>query len=116
MKHPLANIHPEAEVHETAVIEAFTTIQKDVVIGEGCWIGPNVTIWEGARLGKNVKVFPGASVSSIPQDLKFEGERTTVEIGDNCTIREFATLNRGTKASGKTSIGKNCLQIGRAHV
>ena len=64
MRHPLSNIHPEAIVADTAVVEAFTTIQKDVVIGPGSWIGPNVNIWEGARIGSNVKIYPGASVSS----------------------------------------------------
>ena len=116
MRHPLANIHPDADVHESAVIEAFTTIQKDVVIGEGCWIGPNVTIWEGARLGKNVKVFPGASISSIPQDLKFSGEKTETIIGDNTVIREFVTISRGTVDKFRTAIGKNCLLMAYVHV
>src|SRR5688572_4825025 len=96
MRHPLANIHPEAKIADSATIEAFTTIQKDVEIEDGAWIGPNVTIWEGARIGKNVKVFPGASISSIPQDLKFSGEKTETVIGDNTVVREFVTISRGT--------------------
>ena len=74
--HPLANIHPEAKIGNNVVIEPFATIRADVEIGDNSWIGPNAVIWEGARLGTNVKVYPGASVSSIPQDLKFAGERT----------------------------------------
>lgn len=116
MRHQLSNIHPEAVVSETATIEAFATIQKDVVIGDGCWIGPGVTIWEGARLGNNVKVFPGASVSSIPQDLKFAGEKTETIIGDNTVIREYATISRGTVDKFRTVIGKNCLLMAYVHV
>lgn len=116
MRHPLANIHPEAKIAESAVIEAFTTIQKDVEIGEGTWIGPNVTIWEGARIGKNVKVYPGASVSSIPQDLKFTGEKTETVIGDNTVIREYVTISRGTVDKHRTVIGKNCLLMAYVHV
>ena len=116
MRNPLANIHPEAIVAETAIVEAFSTIQKDVVIGEGAWIGPNVTIWEGARIGKNVKIFPGASVSSIPQDLKFSGEKTETVIGDNTVIREYVTISRGTVDKHQTVIGKNCLLMAYVHV
>jgi len=71
---------------------------------------------EGARIGKNVKIFPGAVVSAIPQDLKFGGEDTTLEIGDNTVIRECVTLNRGTDATNKTSIGSNCLIMAYTHV
>lgn len=85
--HPLANVHPEAVIGSNVVIEPFATIQKDVMIGDGSWIGPNAVIWEGSRLGKNVKVYPGASVSSVPQDLKFAGEKTETFIGDNTVIR-----------------------------
>ncbi|MEY3405014.1 MAG: acyl-ACP--UDP-N-acetylglucosamine O-acyltransferase [Cyclobacteriaceae bacterium] len=116
MRHPLANIHPEAVVAESATIEAFATIQKDVVIGEGCWIGPNATIWEGARLGAHVKIYPGASVSSIPQDLKFAGEKTETIIGDNTVIREYVTISRGTVDKHRTVIGKNCLLMAYVHV
>ncbi|NJB85630.1 UDP-N-acetylglucosamine acyltransferase [Lewinella marina] len=94
----------------------FTTIEEDVEIGEGSEIGPNVTIYGGARIGKNVRIFPGAVVAAIPQDLKFRGEYTTAEIGDNTTIREFVTVNRGTAAAGTTRIGANCLLMAYAHV
>lgn len=116
MNQPLAYIHPEAKIARNVVIEPFVTISKNVVIDEGSWIGSNVTIMEGARIGKNVKIFPGAVVSAIPQDLKFGGEETTVHIGDNTVIRECVTLNRGTEATNKTSIGKDCLIMAYTHV
>lgn len=116
MNQPLAYIHPEAKIARNVVIEPFVTISKNVVIDEGSWIGSNVTIMEGARIGKNVKIFPGAVVSAIPQDLKFGGEDTTVHVGDNTVIRECVTLNRGTEATNKTSIGKDCLIMAYTHV
>lgn len=116
MNQPLAYIHPEAKIAANVVVEPFTVIHKNVVIGEGSWIGSNVTIMEGARIGKNVKIFPGAVVSAIPQDLKFAGEETTAEIGDNTTIRECVTINRGTVDKYKTVIGANCLLMAYVHV
>lgn len=116
MSHPLTYIHPEARIGKDVKVEPFTTIQKDVVIGDGTWIGPNVTIMDGARIGKNCKIFPGAVISAIPQDLKFAGEVTTAEIGDNTTIREFVTINKGTKANHKTEVGSNCLLMAYVHV
>lgn len=114
--HPLANVHPEAVIGNNVVIEPFATIHKDVTIGDGSWIGPNAVIWEGSRLGKNVKVYPGASVSSIPQDLKFAGEKTETFIGDNTVIRESVTISRGTLDKHKTVIGKNCLLMAYVHI
>ena len=105
MIHPHTYIHPNARLATNVKIDPFTVIHQDVVVGEGTWIGSNVTIMEGARIGKNCRIFPGAVISAIPQDLKFEDERTTVEIGDNTTIREFVTINRGTKDMEKTTIG-----------
>lgn len=116
MNQPLAYVHPQAKIAENVVIEPFATIHKNVEIGEGTWIGSNVTIMEGARIGKNCRIFPGAVISAIPQDLKFDGEETTVEIGNNTTIREFVTINRGTKASNKTVIGNNCLLMAYVHI
>jgi len=116
MNQPLAYIHPEAKIARNVVIEPFVTISKNVVVEEGTWIGSNVTIMEGARIGKNVKIYPGAVVSAVPQDLKFGGEETTMEIGDNTVIRECVTLNRGTEATNKTVIGKNCLIMAYTHV
>ena len=116
MNQPFSYVHPRAEIARNVVIEPFVTIAKNVVIGEGTWIGSNVSIMEGARIGKNCRIFPGAVISAIPQDLKFEGEETTAEIGDNTTIRECVTVNKGTAAKGETVIGKSCLIMAYCHV
>jgi len=116
MNQPLAYIHPGAKIATNVVVEPFTTIHNNVEIGSGTWIGSNVTIMEGARIGKNCRVFPGAVISAIPQDLKFDGEDSLAIIGDNTTIRECVTINRGTKALGKTQIGNNCLIMATSHI
>ena len=116
MNQPLAYVHPEAKIASNVVIEPFVNIEKNVVIDKGTWIGSNVTIMEGARIGKNCRIFPGAVISAIPQDLKYDGEDTRVIIGDNVTIREFVTVNRGTKASGETVVGNNCLLMAYVHI
>ncbi|MFA0962736.1 acyl-ACP--UDP-N-acetylglucosamine O-acyltransferase [Roseivirga sp. BDSF3-8] len=117
MKHPQANIHPGAKIADGVEIMPFATIEDDVVIGEGSKIYPNAVVMKGARLGKNVKVFPGAVISGEPQDLKFQGEETILEVGDNTVIREFVTVSRGTAAGiHKTTIGKNCLLMAYTHV
>jgi UDP-N-acetylglucosamine acyltransferase len=112
----LAFVHPEAVIGKDVVIEPFAYISGNVVIGEGTWIGPNATILDGARIGRNCKIFPSSVVSGIPQDLKFRGEDSTAELGDNTTVRECATVNRGTAAVGKTIVGNNCLLMAYAHV
>lgn len=109
-------IHPDAKIGANVVIEPFVTVGKDVVIGDGTWIGSNVTIMDGVRIGENCKVFPGAVVGGIPQDLKYAGEYSILEIGNNVTIREYCTLNKGTKASFKTVIKDNCLLMAYVHV
>lgn len=116
MKQPLSYVHPDAQVASNVVIEPFVTIDKDVVIGEGTRIGSNVTILPGTRIGKNCEIFPGAVIGAVPQDLKFKGEYSTAEIGDNTTIRECVTINRGTTANGKTVIGSNCLLMAYVHI
>jgi len=116
MNQLLSSIHPEAVIGENVTISPFVTIEKNVVIGDNCYIYPNVVIMSGARIGKNCRIFPGAVVSAIPQDLKFKGEETLAEIGDNTTIRECVTINRGTSAKGKTVIGNNCLLMAYSHV
>lgn len=116
MNQPLAYVHPGAKIAKNVVIEPFTTIHSNVEIGEGSWIGSNVTIMEGARIGKNVSIFPGAVISAIPQDKKFDNEDTTTEIGDNTTIRECVTINRGTSDRMKTKIGKNCWIMAYCHI
>ena len=112
----LAYIHPDARLGNNVTVDPFAYIAGNVVIGDGTWIGPNATILDGARIGKNCKIFPTAVVSGIPQDLKFRGEETTVEIGDGTTLREAVTVNRGTAAVGKTIIGDNCLLMACCHV
>jgi UDP-N-acetylglucosamine acyltransferase len=114
--YPLANVHPEAKIGNNVIIEPFATVQKDVTIDDGSWIGPGAIVWDGARIGKNVKIYPGASVSSIPQDLKFSGEKTETHIGDNTVIREYVTISKGTTDKFKTVIGKNCLLMAYVHV
>lgn len=114
--HSLAVVDKAAKIGEKVDIGPFTTIYGDVVIGEGTWIGPNVTIMDGARIGKNCRIFPGSVISSIPQDLKYRGENTTAEIGDNTTVREYVTVNRGTTDKMKTVVGSNCLIMAYVHV
>jgi len=109
-------IHSDAKIGENVTIEPFAYIAADVEIGDGSWIGPNVTIMDGARIGKNCKIFPGAVISAIPQDLKYKGEKTTAEIGDNTTIRECVTVNRGTIDRMKTVVGSNCLLMAYVHI
>ncbi len=116
MNQPLAYVHPGAKIAKNVVIEPFTTIDNNVVIGEGSWIGSNVTIMEGARIGKNCNIFPGAVISAPPQDLKYRGEETTAIIGDNTTIRECVTINKGTVHRMKTIIGNNCLIMAYSHI
>ncbi len=116
MIHPLAYIHPDANLATNVKIDPFSVIHPNVHIGEGTWIGSNVTIMEGARIGKNCRIFPGAVISAVPQDKKFAGEKTTAEIGDNTTIREFVTVNRGTIDKGKTVVGDNCLIMAYCHI
>ena len=116
MKQPLAYIHPAAKIAPSVVIDPFVTIDQNVEIGEGTRIGSNVTILEGARIGKNCTIFPGAVIGAIPQDLKFRGEETVAIIGDNTTIRECVTVNRGTAAKGRTVVGNNCLIMAYSHV
>lgn len=113
---PNANVHPEAKIGNNVTIEPFATIHKNTVIGDGTWVGPYTTIMEGSRIGKNCKIFPGSVISGIPQDLKFKGEETTTEIGDNTTIRECVTINRGTVDKWKTVIGSNCLLMAYVHI
>ena len=112
----LYDLHPNAKIGKNVTISNFTTICDDVEIGDNTWIGPNVTIFPGARIGANCKIFPGTVIAAVPQDLKFAGEYTTVQIGDGNVIRECCTINRGTSASGSTVIGNNNLLMAYVHV
>lgn len=114
--HALSSIHPKAKIGENVQIGPFCFIDEDVEIGDNTWIGSHVIIYNGARIGKNCEIFPGAVIAGVPQDLKFKGEKTTAEIGDHTTIREYVTVNRGTSYSNRTIVGKNCLLMAYVHV
>ena len=113
---PLAYIHPEAKIGNNVEVGPFVFIDKNVVIGDNNVIMPNANILYGARIGNGNQIFPGAVISAVPQDLKFKGEETTAEIGDNNIIRENVTINRGTAAKGKTIVGSNNLLMEGVHV
>ena len=109
-------INEKAIIGKSVKIEPFSFIDENVIIGDDCWVGNNVTIYSGARIGNNVKIFPGAVISAVPQDMKFDGEDTLVEIGDNTIIRECATINRGTIDTNKTIIENDCLIMAYVHI
>ena len=115
---PLASVSPKAKLGDNIEIGPFAFVDENVEIGDGCVIQPHAVIYPYVKMGKNCQVFPGAVVGAVPQDLKYDGEVTYVEIGDNVTIRECVTINRGTKASGKgvTKIGSNTLLMSYVHV
>lgn len=113
---PLASIHPEAKIGENVEIGPFVTIDKDVEIGDGCIIDASATICQYTKMGKNCHVFPSAVIGAVPQDLKFHGEVTWTIIGDNCVLREFVTVHRGTFSKGQTVIGNNNLIMAYCHV
>jgi len=116
MNQQFVSIDPKAKIGKNVQIGSFVTISENVEIGDGSIIMPHATILPGARIGKNCKIFPNAVIAGIPQDLKFVGEETTAEIGDDTTIRECATVNRGTASKGKTVIGSNCLIMAYSHI
>ena len=113
---PLAYVHPDAQIGYNVTVEPFAYIAGDVVIGDDCWIGPGADIHDGARIGKRCKIHTAASISCLPQDLKFRGEKTTAEIGDDNDIREYVTISRGTASRGKTVIGNGNLFMAYVHV
>lgn len=112
----LANISDRACIGANVRIDSFSTIFENVTIGDGTVIHPNVTIYPGTTIGENCQIFPGAVIGVEPQDLKFDGEVTTVEIGDNTIIRECVTIHRGTNDKMKTVVGSNCLLMTYVHV
>ena len=116
--HPLATVAPGAKLGENVEVGPYAVIYDNVEIGDGTVIYPHATIFEYVKMGRDCAVFPGAVVGAVPQDLKFEGEVTWVEVGDRVTIRECATINRGTAASGKrvTKIGNDTLIMSYVHV
>ena len=113
---PLAYIHPEAQIGENCEIGPFCYIDRNVVIGDNNVLMNSVTVLYGARIGNGNRFFPGAVISAVPQDLKFQGEETTAEIGDNNTFRENVTMNRGTAAKNRTVVGSNNLFMEGVHI
>lgn len=113
---PLAYIEEGAQIGENVKIGPFCCVYNDTVIGDGTILENNVTIFPGARIGKNVHIFPGACIATVPQDLKFKGEYTTVEIGDGTQLHECVTVHRGTASKLVTKIGKNCMIMAYCHV
>lgn len=113
---PLAYIHPEAKIGENCEIGPFCYIDRNVVIGDGNTLMNSVTVLYGSRIGNGNTFFPGAVIGAIPQDLKFVGEESTAEIGDNNKIRENVTINRGTAAKGRTVVGSGNLLMEGVHV
>jgi UDP-N-acetylglucosamine acyltransferase len=114
--HPAAIVSPKARLGDDVNIGAFAIIEDDVEIGAGTDIQAHALIYSGARIGKNCKIFPGAIISIIPQDLKFNGEISYVHIGDHTTVREYATIHRGTGDGGKTVVGSHCLIMAYVHL
>ncbi|HVF81057.1 MAG TPA: acyl-ACP--UDP-N-acetylglucosamine O-acyltransferase [Flavisolibacter sp.] len=113
---PLASIHPAAKLGSNVTVEPFAVIQDNVTIGAGTHIMSGAVIMPFSRIGTHCRIFPGAVIGAIPQDLKFIGEETTAEIGDYTTIREYVTVNRGTKDKWKTAVGSHCLLMAYTHV
>ena len=116
MQQTFVSIHPDAQIGKDVIIGPFVTIEEDVIIGDGTRIDSNASILKGSRIGKNCHICSGAVIGGEPQDLKFRGEYSTAEIGDNTTIREFVTVNRGTASRGKTVVGSNCLIMAYSHI
>lgn len=118
----MSNIHPTAIVGDKASLGSnikigpYAVVEDNVEIGNDCEIGPHAVIYDGARIGNRVKIKQGASVSNVPQDLKFDNEKSLFIIGDDTVVREFAALHRGTKETGVSSVGKNCLLMAYSHV
>jgi UDP-N-acetylglucosamine acyltransferase len=114
--HTTAIVSPKAELADDVTVGPYTIIEDNVRIDSGAQVASSVLLASGAVLGKNVKVSHGAVIGTVPQDLKFGGEITTAEIGDNTVIREFATVNRGTVYHNRTRVGKNCMLMAYSHV
>jgi UDP-N-acetylglucosamine acyltransferase len=114
--HPSAIISSDAEIASDVEIGAYVIIGDNCTVGSGCVISPRATLEQNVTLGLNVKVGVGTILGGLPQDLKFAGEETTVEIGDGTIIREYTTINRGTAHSFKTTVGRNCMLMSYVHV
>lgn len=113
---PMAFIHPEAKVGENVTVEAFAYIDRNTVIGDGCWVGPHVSIMSGARIGKNNRFYDGCIIAATPQDFRWKGDESYVEIGNNNTIREHVIINRSIAHKGKTVIGNDSFVMAQSHI
>jgi len=114
--HPTAIVGDKVNLGSNIKIGPYAVVENDVEIGNDCEIGPHAVIYDGGRVGNRVKIKQGASVSNVPQDLKFDNEKSLFIIGDDTVVREFAALHRGTKETGVSSVGKNCLLMAYSHV
>ena len=114
--HPTAIVSNKAQIGDNVTILPYSVIEDNVVIGDDCVIGPHAVLYNGARLGNRVKIHQSASVAHVPQDLKFANEESVFEVGDDTVIHEFVTLHRGTKDTGLSKVGKNCLLMAYSHV
>lgn len=113
---PLANISPRAKIGNNVTVEAFATISEDVVIGDNCHIHPNAVIYPDTTIGEGCRIFPGAVIGVVSQDLKYRGEKSNTVIGKNTTIREYATIHKGTADRMTTKVGDNCLIMCYTHL
>lgn len=114
--HPTALVSDDAQLGSDVEIGAFAIVGPNCIVGDGCVIAPRASLEQNVRLGRKVRVGVGAVLGGDPQDLKFQGEETTVEIGDGTVIREYSTINRGTSESFKTTVGKNCFIMSYVHL
>lgn len=114
--HPTAIVDSGVQIGDDVSIGPYAVIENDVIISDGSQIGSHVLIHAGTRMGKKCRVFKGAVLGTDPQDLKYAGEKTTLEIGAETTIREFCTLNRGSSHRLKTVIGTKCLLMAYVHI
>lgn len=114
--HPTAIVSSKAKIGKNVTILPYTIIEDDVEIGDDCLIGPSAVLYNGARIGNRVKIYQSASVAHIPQDLKFGNEESLFIVGDDTVIHEFVTLHRGTKETGFSKVGSNCLLMAYSHV
>ncbi len=113
---PRAVVSSKAQLGDNVTVGPFAVIEDDVVVGAGTSVGSSVVLANGTRIGRECRIFHGAVIGTVPQDLKFSGEVTTAEIGDHVTIREYVTVNRGTKDHWKTQVGNHCYFMAYVHV
>jgi UDP-N-acetylglucosamine acyltransferase len=114
--HPTAIVSSKAKLGENIIVDAYAIIHDNVEAGNDCIIGPHAVLYDGARLGNRVKIHQASSIAHVPQDLGFKNEESLFIIGDDTTIHEFVTCHRGTKSTGFSRIGKNCLLMAYSHV